>query len=117
MKNAMKGAILSGLVFPGLGQIVLKRKQRGLVIVAIVLVCLAIFVKKIMGVAMAIVEETQSQGGVVDLTSISNSATQLTTGSTELTLNLLLILVLACWIGSIIDAYRIGIQLDNADVR
>ena len=29
MKNSMKGALLSGLVFPGLGQIALKRYRRG----------------------------------------------------------------------------------------
>ena len=29
MKNSLKGALLSGLVFPGLGQVVLKHYKRG----------------------------------------------------------------------------------------
>jgi len=116
MKHAVKGVLFSGLVFPGLGQIVLQRKQRGFIIVTIVVVSLSIFIMKIMGIAMAIVEETQSQNGIVDVANIANTATRLTTDSAEYTLNFLLVLVLVCLIGSAIDAYNIGKQLDAAEL-
>jgi len=40
MSNSLKAALLSGLVFPGIGQVVLKRYRRGVVLMLIVLACL-----------------------------------------------------------------------------
>ena len=116
MKNAIKGALFSGLVFPGLGQMVLKQKMRGAIIVLAVLTSLYFLVMKIMETAMAIVEDVQSQGGIVNVANVAETATRLTTESAETSLNLLLILILICWIASTIDAYRIGKQLDKTEV-
>ena len=40
MNNSLKGALLSGLVFPGLGQIILKHHTRGIAFIIIVSVSL-----------------------------------------------------------------------------
>jgi len=117
MKSAIKGALFSGLVFPGLGQMVLKQKMRGAIIVLAVLTCLYFLVMKIMETAMAIVADVQSQGGIVNVANVADTATRLTTESAETSLNLLLILILICWIASTIDAYRIGKRLDEIDVK
>ena len=113
MKNATKGALFSGLVFPGLGQIVLKRKMRGWMIVLIVVTSLYFLVTKIVETALAIVDDVQSQGGIIDVSELAATATQLTSNSTELTLNFLFLLIIFCWIASSIDAYRIGKQMDH----
>jgi hypothetical protein len=112
MKNSIKGALFSGLVFPGLGQFVLKRHQRGTVIVLTVLISLSILIVKIAGAALAIVSQIEMEGGLVDISEISSEATQLSTTSTELTLNFLLVVILSCWVFSTIDAYRIGKKMD-----
>ena len=43
MSHALKAALLSGLVFPGLGQIMLKHYKRGIAVVVVTLVLMALF--------------------------------------------------------------------------
>ena len=46
MNNALKGALLSGLVFPGLGQVNLKHYKRGIALMLIVSISLLVIVVK-----------------------------------------------------------------------
>ncbi len=108
MKNSLKGAFWSGLIFPGLGQIVLKHYKRGAVIMLTVLVSMSVFVVKVVQHALDILEKIQSQGGAISMSTISNAATQASSTSGNLTLNIVLLLVIICWIIGVVDAYRIG---------
>jgi TM2 domain-containing membrane protein YozV len=74
MKQAAKGALLSGTVFPGLGQIVLKHYVRGITLVLTVSVSLVVLVKIALAQALAILERIQWQGGVIDMSAISSAA-------------------------------------------
>ncbi len=112
MKNSLKGAFLSGVIFPGLGQIVLKHYKRGAVIMLTVLVSLSIIVAKAVQHALAILEKIESEGGVISMSTISNAATQASATSGSLTFNLVLLLVTLCWIIGVVDAYRIGKKKD-----
>ena len=112
MNNSLKGAFLSGLIFPGLGQVVLKHYKRGAVIMLTVLVSLSIVVVKAVQHALAILEKIESAGGAISMSTISNAATQAPTTSGSLTFNLLLLLVILCWIIGVVDAYRIGKKKD-----
>ena len=115
MKNSLKGALLSGLVFPGLGQVFLKHYKRGFALMLTVLICVVAVVVKASQQAVAIIERIQSQGGVIDMNTISNAATQASTASASLIINLLLLLIMVCWITGIVDAYRIGRKKDMAE--
>jgi len=108
MKNSLKGAFLSGLIFPGLGQISLKHYKRGIVIMLTVLVGMSVFIVKAVQHALDILEKIESQGGAINMSTISNVATQASATSGNLTFNLVLLLVIICWIIGIVDAYRIG---------
>ncbi len=99
---------MSGLIFPGLGQIVLKRYKRGAVIMLTVLVSMSVFIVKAVQHALDILEKIQSQGGAISMSTISNAAAQASTTSGNLTLNIVLLLVILCWIIGVVDAYRIG---------
>jgi hypothetical protein len=112
MNNSLKGAFLSGLIFPGLGQVVLKYYKRGAVIMLTVLVSLSVIVVKAVQHALAILEKIESAGGAISMSTISNAATQASTTSGSLTFNLLLLLVILCWIIGVVDAYRIGKKKD-----
>jgi len=112
MNNSLKGALLSGLIFPGLGQIVLKHYKRGAVIMLTVLVGLSVIVVKAAQHALAILERIESEGGAISMSAISDAATQASTTSGSLTLSLALLLVVLCWIIGVIDAYRIGKKKD-----
>ena len=112
MNNSLKAAVLSGLIFPGLGQIVLKRYKRGAVIMLTVLVSLSVVVAKAVQHALAILEKIESEGGAISMSTILNTATQASTTSESFTFNLVLLLVALCWIIGVVDAYRIGKKKD-----
>jgi len=112
MNNSLKGAFLSGLIFPGLGQVVLKHYKRGAVIMLTVLVSLSVVVVKAVQQALGILEKIESEGGAISMSTISNVATQASTTSGSLTFNLVLLLVILCWIIGVVDAYRIGKKKD-----
>ncbi len=99
---------MSGLIFPGLGQIILKHYKRGAVIMLMVLVGMSVFIVKTVQHALDILEKIQSQGGAIRMSTISNAATQASTTSGDLTFNIVLLLVILCWIIGVVDAYRIG---------
>ena len=112
MNNSLKGALWSGLVFPGLGQVILKHYKRGAVIILTVLVGLSVIVVKAVQHALVILEKIELEGGAIDMSTISKAATQASTTSESLIFNLALLLIMFCWIIGTIDAYRIGRKKD-----
>ena len=112
MNNSLKGAFLSGLVFPGLGQVVLKHYKRGAVIMLTVLVSLSVIVIEAVQKAFTILEKIESEGGTIDMNTISNAATQASTTSDSFIFNFVLLLIIFCWIIGVVDAYRIGKKRD-----
>jgi len=60
MSKSLRAALLSGLVFPGLGQIVLEHYKRGVVLMLTVLACLSVVVVKAVQQALTILDRIQS---------------------------------------------------------
>ena len=112
MTKAVKGALLSGLVLPGLGQIVLKQYRRGVVLMLTVLVGIAVIIVKAVQQAVKIFDSLVSTGDVIDADAISLAVSQSTALSDSVFFNLLQIVIVICWIYGIIDAYKIGKQQD-----
>ncbi len=112
MKNALKGTLLSGLVFPGLGQVYLKHYKRGIALMLIVSGSVLVIVVKAVLQAFTILEKIASEGQAIDMSTILNAATQASTTSDSLLYNFLLLLTILCWIIGIVDAYRIGKKRD-----
>ena len=112
MSNSIKAALLSGLVFPGIGQVVLKRYRRGVVLMLIVLACLFIVVAKAVQQAFSILKQIELAGGTINVDAILNVATQSSTNSDSLLFNSILLLIIVCWILGVVDAYRIGKKRD-----
>lgn len=115
MRNAFKGALLSGLVFPGFGHIILKHHKRGIVLMLMVLACMTAIVVKGVQQSLVILEKIASEGGVIDMKTVSNAASQVSTTSSSLIFNLGLLLIIICWIAGVVDAYRIGKKKDIAE--
>ena len=112
MNNSLKGAFLSGLVFPGLGQVILKHYKRGAVLMLAVSASMLVILIKALQQAFAIMEKIESEGSVINLSTISNAATQAATTFESPIFKLLLLLIIFCWIIGIVDAYRIGRKKD-----
>jgi cbb3-type cytochrome oxidase subunit 3 len=112
MNNSLKGAFLSGLVFPGLGQVVLKHYKRGAVIMLTVMVSLSVIVIEAVQKVFTILEKIELEGGTIDMNTISNAATRASTTSDSLIFSFALLLIIFCWIIGVVDAFRIGKKKD-----
>jgi len=112
MKNSIKGAVLSGLVFPGLGQVVLKHYKRGIALALTVLLSLLVVVVKALRQAFIILEKIEAEGRTIDMSTISSAAAQASTTSDNLLYNVVSLLIILLWIIGIVDAYRLGRKKD-----
>ena len=66
MKNSIKGALLSGVVFPGLGQVILKQYKRGIALMLIALVNMLLIIVKAVQQAFIILNKIELEGGVIN---------------------------------------------------
>ena len=108
MKTATKAALLSGLVFPGTGQIYLKRARGGLTIMALACSGIAIIVWMTIVRMLAALEQIQNQLNQVDMATISNVVLEFSANHSSVYYKPILLFIACCWIFSIIDAYRTG---------
>ncbi len=113
MNSGLKGALLSGLIIPGLGQFVLKHYVRGTVMMGTVLVSLTLIAVKTIQVALVILKKVQQEGGVINFKTVSDAAFQASTSFESLSFNSLFAVVLGCWIIGVFDAYIIGRKIDT----
>jgi TM2 domain-containing membrane protein YozV len=112
MKNSLKGALLSGLVFPGLGQLVLKHYRSGVSLMLLVMGGLFVIVRISVQQAYAILDKIEADGGTPDMEAISRAVAQSATPSDSLIINLVTLLMILCWLFGIVHAYRIGKRMD-----
>lgn len=113
MAGSVKAALLSGLVFPGVGHIALKQYRRGFILMTVALVALSVIVSVAIRQALAIVSRIENgeipagTEAVADMVARSASAP----GSTAA--NIFTIVLAACWLIGIIDSYRLGAEKDR----
>ncbi len=112
LTKALKGALLSGLVLPGLGQMMLKCYKRGIGLMLITLGALIVIAVQATQQAIAILQRIEAEGGAVNLGTISNAATHASTAPDTTIANIALFFLISCWIIGIIDAYRLGKKKD-----
>ena len=106
MKQTHKAILLSALVCPGLGQIILKRYKTAVLIMLAVAISFYNMLSIALEQANAIVNKVIAQGGTLDMQAITDAATQATSSTDNTTFNLYLWIIIACWLISIIDAWR-----------
>lgn len=117
MKNSLKGALLSGVVLPGFGQIVLKQYKRGIVLMLTVFAGLTVIVVTAVRQALAILEKIDLAGGVINTKTVTDAAAQVSSTSANLIYNFGLSFIVILWIYGIVDAYRIGKKMDLENSR
>ena len=107
MKSAVKAALLSGLLFPGLGQMYLKRYTRGLSIIIVVVLGMILVIGMATVGALDSLKKIQAEGGNADMDTILNLAATSSSHYAAYS-NMILLFIAFCWLFSVIDAYRIG---------
>lgn len=113
MKSAWKGALLSALVFPGLGQMMLKRTLRGLAVIGATLAGVVVFVVKATAIAVQAIEAPIGSSGTLDMAAVNAAAGQAVASADGLVMRGALLWITVCWILATVDAYFLGRKLDN----
>jgi len=109
MSKAIKATLLSALVFPGVGQMYLKRYVRGLIPMVLTLTGMGMLIAQATIGALQELEKIQIQGGLVDLNAVANRAAA-SSASGDWYSPLIMPLIVVCWLFSVIDAYMLGKQ-------
>ena len=116
MKVSYKAALLSTFVFPGVGQLYLKRYWRGLFIMFSVFTGLGYIIWSVTVSALNQLDEViiKMQGGTPNLQELSDivGSKMLNTGPY---IDAVFYVIVCFWIFAIIDAYRIGKQRELQD--
>ena len=113
MKRSSKAALLSGLIFPGIGHIVLEKYLRGSVLILFALVALSVIVNRIYQRALTIVDRINSGDIPVDTGAIAEMVSNSTSGADSFIENIAVIVLGACWLIGVIDSYRLGVAQEK----
>jgi hypothetical protein len=107
MNRAVNAALLSALVIPGGGQFFLGRRLRGMLFLVPTLVAAGYFLIQVMEPATAVAYDILEGRLVPEVGAVMARVHQISMTDTP-QMNLAAIVMIACWIGSIVDAYRLG---------
>ncbi len=113
--NALKGALLSGVVFPGVGQFALKHYGRGIAFMLTTLAGVVVLVGMAVQRAFIIFEKIELEGEAIDVGTILRVATQASTSSGSVLFTVVLLFLILFWIVGVVDAYRIGKREDSRE--
>lgn len=116
MTRASKAALLSGLVFPGVGHFVLKQYLRGSVLALSALVASAVIVTRVFQQALTIIDRVNSGDIPVETGAITEMLSNTTSGTDSFIENTAVIVLGLCWLIGIIDSYRLGVAQENSSM-
>lgn len=108
MNQSTKAALLSGLVFPGVGQISIGHIKRGWFIIAAVCLYLYLIISEIIHEMYSAIAKMQESGSVMDAQAVSKMTSDVMSFSANTYLNIVLVLLIVTWVVSVIDAYLLG---------
>jgi hypothetical protein len=107
MKKPLKAALFSALIFPGAGQLLLKKYISATYFAAFFGVGLYLLFSNLFARAQDIIDKVQRGEMSADLATITEIVHQQSTIATG-SLSPALIILLIAWLVSIVEAYRVG---------
>ena len=108
MKRSTKAALLSALVFPGIGHLYLKRFPLGLLLSAGSAFASYFVVSRAVGKALPIAEHIQREGVPLDDGAIARVVSEQSLGADDSSMSIAAITFLAFWLIGIFDSFRLG---------
>jgi hypothetical protein len=108
MKKSTKAVLLSALVFPGAGHIYLKKYIPGAALIGISCAGIYYLISKMVEQSMQIIDQIQSGAVQPDIASITDMVSKQSSGPQAEILNIVTIIITLCWLGGMIDSYRLG---------
>jgi len=108
VKKSTKAVLLSAFVFPGLGQLYLKKRLAGSVLIGASFAAIYYVISKAVENALHIAEKIQSGAVQPDVVAITELLSKQSTGAESQLQNIATAVFVICWIIGIADAYRFG---------
>ncbi|MDH4110335.1 MAG: hypothetical protein OEW35_18795 [Gammaproteobacteria bacterium] len=108
MSRSLKAPLLSALVFPGLGHLVLRHYFRAAVLIVVALGALEVYGSVTVDRAMGVLDQVYSGEISADPASISAAVTAASSGPDETRADIALLVMAACWLAGIVDSYRLS---------
>jgi TM2 domain-containing membrane protein YozV len=115
MKKSTKATLISALVIPGAGHIYLKKYIPGVALIGISCAGIYYLLSKAIEQSMQIVDQIQSGAVQPDMAAITDLVSKQSSGTQAEILNIITIIITICWLGGIIDAYRLGRAKDKIE--
>ena len=106
MNRAVIAALLSALAFPGVGQLYLGQRRRGLVIVVVALCAAGYFASQALGPVLALAGEVMDGKLAMDPVAITLRLEQQRVDNPWN--NIAALVMIVCWVGATIDAFVLG---------
>ena len=117
MRKSIKAALLSGLVFPGVGHFSLNRYQRGLVFFAPTFFALIMLIRYSLNKAYTIADQISVGAIPLDTAVITNLISSPPEAAEMLRLQMATWIIILCWVISIVDSFRLGRILDQENKK
>ncbi len=116
MKRSTKAALLSGLIFPGIGHLYLKRYAHAIVLCVASASAIYFIVSVAVTTALEVAEKILSESGGVtlDMVAITDLASKQSSGA-EQPMNIATLVLVVCWVIGIVDSYRQGRAQENVE--
>jgi hypothetical protein len=108
METENKAALLSALLFPGWGQIYLKKYKRGIVIILPILAGMLSICWGVVQVAIGILKAAPFKKGTVNTSAVIKLSMDSVKALDSIYFSLILLFIVLLWIFSIVDAYLLA---------
>lgn len=115
MTKSKKAALLSALVFPGLGHLFLKKYAAAAGLAGSAFFALYWLVSKMVETTLQISEKIQSGEVQLDAASITELVSKQAAGAEAQSLDMATMVIVIVWLVAIADSYRLGRQQDKRD--
>lgn len=113
MKQSTKAALLSGLIFPGIGHLALKEYLRAAILILAAVGAVYVMTTAAFDQAMTVVDRINSGEVALDSQAVSQAITASSAEADNRAANVSLYILGACWLFGIVDSWRLG----NAEDR
>lgn len=114
MKISTKAALLSGLVFPGLGHMYLKRYIHGVILSLGAASAIYFIVSVVVTTALEVSEKIQGGNVPLDMGAITDLVSQQLSGA-ERSMNVVMIGLVVIWVIGVADSYRQGRAIEKSE--
>ncbi len=113
MRKSFKAALLSCVLGSGAGHLYLKRYRRGAILIMSTLSCLLVILTQALQQAEVVFEKLGPERGMVSFDEIAVLLSETSSSSDFLMMNTVTMLLMVIWTIGIVDAYKIGREMES----